>query len=164
MPVWYLDLINVLDSSMVLFLIPSAVIFYLLKDTLSLRFVVVTGSFFFLGAILNNTIKSFDQGLFIYRYLFWAFFDIAWMATIAYWALKDKVHLWQSITGQLVVVFAPVLQLFRLLDRHLWNLSYSDYLYQTLLPIINVATIVVCYLPIFYFFFNKSKSQKQLAK
>ncbi|MDP5211938.1 hypothetical protein ORJ66_02630 [Pseudoalteromonas tunicata] len=163
MPSWYLDALNIMGSSLVLFLIPAAAFYYYTRDKLSFRFTVITMIFFFIGITLDMPIRNIDQGLFIYRYLIWAALDITWMAVIAYWALKDKVHLWQSIVGQLVVVFAPLLQLFRLLDRHLWDLSYSDYLYQTLLPIINIATIAVCYLPVFYFFFNKKKPHKQLA-
>lgn len=163
MPNWYLDSISVIYGSSVLFLLPAILYFYWFRDTLSLRFILITALFFLIGTLLNSPIKTFDEDFFIYRYLIWAALDITWMAVIAYWALKDKVHLWQSIVGQLVVVFAPLLQLFRLLDRHLWDLSYSDYLYQTLLPIINIATIAVCYLPVFYFFFNKKKPHKQLA-
>ena len=56
--------------------------------------------------------------------------------------------------GQLVVIGAPILQLFRLVDRHLWDLSYSTVMYQTFMPLINIATVVVCYLPLLYIFVN----------
>ncbi|ATC93734.1 hypothetical protein PTUN_a1039 [Pseudoalteromonas tunicata] len=85
------------------------------------------------------------------------------MGCIAYFAIKDRLYLWQSIIGQLVVVLSPILQIFRLLDRHLWDLSYSDAIYKTTLPLINLAVVVICFLPLFLVLSSRIKSNKQLA-
>ncbi|MBE3672870.1 hypothetical protein PPAR_a2999 [Pseudoalteromonas paragorgicola KMM 3548] len=60
--------------------------------------------------------------------------------------------------GQLVVIMAPILQLFRVVDRHLWDLSYSTLMYKTLLPLINTLTVVVCYLPLIYIVIKNNKT------
>lgn len=145
---------QILEISWVLFLLPAIFVFYLRKDYLALRFVLVTAAFFLYGTLIYGGLIAIDES-YIWRYVVWAFNDLAWMALIAYLGLKDKVHLWQCVLGQLVVIGAPILQLFRLVDRHLWDLSYSTYMYKTLLPLINIGTIVVCYLPLLYIFANK---------
>ncbi|WMN59246.1 hypothetical protein NI389_13635 [Pseudoalteromonas xiamenensis] len=157
MPEWYIQILKMTNNSWLLFLAPAVVFYVLRKDRPAFLFALITATFFVIGAVLHDSIKEFDRGIYVYRYLFWAAMDIGWMGTIAYLALKDKVYMWQSIIGQLVVVVAPVLQLFRLLDRHLWDLHFSNYLYTTLLPLVNVVTLVVCYLPIL-FLFKRSKT------
>lgn len=154
MPTWFNSSMQILEISWVLFLLPAIFVFYLRKDYLALRFVLVTAAFFLYGTLIYGDLITIDDP-YIWRYVVWAFNDLAWMALIAYWGLKDKVHLWQCVLGQLVVIGAPILQLFRLVDRHLWDLSYSTYMYKTLLPLINIGTIVVCYLPLLYIFANK---------
>ena len=155
MPDWFDKVLEITNSSWMLFLSPAIFVFYLRKDFCALRFTLLTAAFFLFGALIHSSIKEFDDGTYIYRYIIWAFNDLAWMALIAYLGLKDKVHLWQCVLGQLVVIGAPILQLFRLVDRHLWDLSYSTYMYKTLLPLINVGTVIVCYLPLLYIFANK---------
>ncbi|ALQ09117.1 MULTISPECIES: hypothetical protein [Pseudoalteromonas] len=155
MPEWFESISRLLESSWVFILSPAIFVFYLRKDHLALRFVLVTAVFFFYGALINDYLKEFDSSTYIYRYVIWAFNDLAWMALIAYLGIKDKIYLWQCVIGQLVVISAPILQLFRLVDRHLWDLSYSTYIYKTLLPFINIGTVVVCYLPLVYFLSNK---------
>ena len=76
--------------------------------------------------------------------------------------LKDKVYLWQCVIGQLVVIGAPILQLFRLVDRHLWDLAYSTVIYQTLMPFINIATVVVCYLPLIILFTKQGSVRSKI--
>jgi len=157
MPIWLSELHAFLELSWVLFLLPAIFIFYLRKDYLALRFVCITSAFFLFGAFIYEPLKAFDKDINIYRYVVWAFNDIAWMALIAYLGLKDKVYLWQSVLGQLVVIMAPILQLFRVVDRHLWDLSYSTLMYKTLLPLINISTVVVCYLPLIYILVKKNE-------
>ena len=160
MPDWFLKSILILENSWVFILSPAIFVFYLRKDYLALRFALVTAAFFLYGALIYDSLMIIDEGVYVYRYVVWAFNDIAWMALIAYLGIKDKVYLWQSVLGQLVVISAPILQLFRLVDRHLWDLSYSTMLYKTLLPLINIGTVVVCYLPLLYLFMRKNRSLK----
>ncbi|MBB1310568.1 MULTISPECIES: hypothetical protein [unclassified Pseudoalteromonas] len=159
MPDWFISAISILTKSWVFILSPAIFVFYLRKDWLALRFTLTTALFFLYGTLIHNSLRELDDP-YIWRYVVWAFNDIAWMALIAYWAIKDKVYLWQSVIGQLVVISAPILQLFRLVDRHLWDLSYSTMLYKTLLPLINIGTVVVCYLPLLYLFMRKNRSLK----
>jgi len=154
MPDWFEQALRILNTSWVIFLIPAFFIFYIRKDFYALKFISITAFFFFFGALIHSSLKEFDDDIYIYRYIVWAFNDIAWMALIAYLGIKDKIYLWQCVLGQLVVIGAPILQLFRLVDRHLWDLSYSTYVYKTLLPLINVGTVIVCYLSA-YLYFNK---------
>ncbi|ATC83192.1 hypothetical protein OIZ54_18295 [Pseudoalteromonas sp. A3] len=156
---WFNELYAFIELSWVLFLLPAIVIFFLRKDYLALRFVCITSAFFLFGAFIYEPLKTFDKDINIYRYVIWAFNDIAWMALIAYLGLKDKVYLWQCVLGQLVVVMAPTLQLFRVVDRHLWDLSYSTLMYKTLLPLINISTVVVCYLPLIYILVKNKEDQ-----
>ena len=159
MPDWFVEARIVLSNSWVFIISPAIFLFYMRKDYLALRFALVTAAFFLYGTLIYDGLISIDDP-YIWRYVVWAFNDIAWMALIAYWAIKDKVYLWQSVIGQLVVISAPILQLFRLVDRHLWDLSYSTMLYKTLLPLINIGTVVVCYLPLLYLFMRKNHSLK----
>ena len=161
MPNWVNNLIFILEYSWVLFLLPAIFVFYLRKDWLAFRFVLITAAFFLYGAAIYSSLREFDDS-YIWRYVVWAFNDLAWMALIAYLGMKDKVYLWQSVLGQLVVIAAPLLQLFRVVDRHLWDLSYSTMMYKTLLPFINIATVVVCYLPLIYLFMRNRKSAQSL--
>ncbi|MCK8119323.1 hypothetical protein MTF68_17400 [Pseudoalteromonas sp. 2CM37A] len=156
---WFNELYAFIELSWVLFLLPAIFIFFLRKDYLALRFVCITSAFFLFGAFIYEPLKTFDKDINIYRYVIWAFNDIAWMALIAYLGLKDKVYLWQCVLGQLVVVMAPTLQLFRVVDRHLWDLSYSTLMYKTLLPLINISTVVVCYLPLIYILVKNKEDQ-----
>lgn len=151
MPEWFLYIVSILSKSWVLMLSPAIFIFFVFKDRLAFRFVLLTAAFFLFGNLTASSLRGFDD-IYIYRYLVWALTDIIWMALIAYWGIKDKVYLWQCAIGQLVVIGAPILQLFRLVDRHLWDLAYSTAIYQTLIPFINIATVVVCYLPLIILF------------
>ena len=156
MPDWFVYIISILSNSWVFILSPAIFVFYLRKDWQAFHFTVITACFFLYGTLIHSSLREFDD-IYIWRYVVWAFNDIAWMAIIAYLGIKDKVYLWQSVLGQLVVIMAPILQLFRLVDRHLWDLSYSTYMYKTLLPIINIGTVVVCYLPLIYLFTRRSQ-------
>ena len=156
MPDWFVEISVILSNSWVFILSPAIIIFYLRKDWPAFYFSVITAAFFLYGTLIYSALKEFDD-IYIWRYVVWAFNDIAWMAIIAYLGIKDKVYLWQSVLGQLVVIMAPILQLFRLVDRHLWDLSYSTYMYKTLLPLINIGTVVVCYLPLIYLFTRRSQ-------
>lgn len=158
MPIWFDSGMRILENSWFLILSPAIFIFYLRKDHLALRFVLITAAFFLYGTLTYSALKDFDDGIYLYRYVIWACNDLAWMALIAYLGIKDKIYLWQCVLGQLVVVGAPILQLFRLVDRHLWDLSYSTYIYKTLLPFINIGTVVVCYLPLIYILTKDKKS------
>nr|WP_267135660.1 hypothetical protein [Pseudoalteromonas sp. L21] len=142
---------------------PAIFVFYIRNDWLAFRFSVITASFFLYGTLIHSSLSEFDD-IFVWRYVVWAFNDIAWMAIIAYLGIKDKVYLWQSVLGQLVVVMAPILQLFRVIDIHLWDLSYSTYMYKTLLPVINIGTVVVCYLPMIYLFTRRNRLAETIPK
>ncbi len=154
------DLVFILDllyNSSTVFVGVSAVLLYLLKDTQGFNFAIVTLLFFVFGAVLDWPLKELDKETYVYRYIFWALSDIAWMATIAYFGIKDKVYLWQSSIGQLIVVAAPLLQLLRLVDRHIFSLSinegsysYIAYLYKTILPLINFAVVILCFVPLYH--------------
>lgn len=148
---------QILENSWVLMLSPAIFIFFVFKDRLAFRFVLLTAAFFLFGNLTASSLRVFDD-IYIYRYLAWALTDIIWMALIAYWGIKDKVYLWQCVIGQLVVIGAPILQLFRLVDRHSWDLAYSTVIYQTLMPFINIGTVIVCYLPLIMLFAKKSNS------
>ncbi|MCF7519767.1 MULTISPECIES: hypothetical protein [Pseudoalteromonas] len=163
MPDWFNSFIVILSNSWVFILSPAIFVFYIRNDWLAFRFSVITASFFLYGTLIHSSLSEFDD-IFVWRYVVWAFNDIAWMAIIAYLGIKDKVYLWQSVLGQLVVVMAPILQLFRVIDIHLWDLSYSTYMYKTLLPVINIGTVVVCYLPMIYLFTRRNRLAETIPK
>jgi hypothetical protein len=152
--------LKIIYSSSTFFVGLAAVFAYLLKDRQSFNFALITFFFFIIGMTFHFVIKEVDRGIFIYRYIFWAFNDIAWMGVIAYLTIKDKIHLWQSILGQLIVLPAPLLQLVRLVDRHYFDLSYTNYLYVTILPMINTAVVVLCFAPLFVIFTQYLKNKK----
>jgi hypothetical protein len=154
---------NILDlfySSHAFFVGIAAVLLYILKDKLSFRFAFITFCFFLIGVLLNDLIRELDYKVYVSRYIFWAANDIAWMGLIAYLTIKDKIHLWQSILGQLIVLPAPLLQLMRLVDRHYFDLTYTDFLYKGLLPLINMAVVVLCFAPLFVIFTQYLKNKK----
>lgn len=163
MPDWFNSFIVILSNSWVFILSPAIFVFYIRNDWLAFRFSVITASFFLYGTLIHSSLSEFDD-IFVWRYVVWAFNDIAWMAIIAYLGIKDKVYLWQSVLGQLAVVMAPILQLFRVIDIHLWDLSYSTYMYKTLLPVINIGTVVVCYLPMIYLFTRRNRLAETIPK
>ncbi len=163
MPDWFSYFVTILNNSWVFILSPAIFVFYIRNDWLAFRFSVITASFFLYGTLIHSSLSEFDD-IFVWRYVVWAFNDIAWMAIIAYLGIKDKVYLWQSVLGQLVVVMAPILQLFRVIDIHLWDLSYSTYMYKTLLPVINIGTVVVCYLPMIYLFTRRNRLAETIPK
>jgi hypothetical protein len=162
-PDWFSYFVTILNNSWVFILSPAIFVFYIRNDWLAFRFSVITASFFLYGTLIHSSLSEFDD-IFVWRYVVWAFNDIAWMAIIAYLGIKDKVYLWQSVLGQLVVVMAPILQLFRVIDIHLWDLSYSTYMYKTLLPVINIGTVVVCYLPMIYLFTRRNRLAETIPK
>jgi len=57
-----------------------------------------------------------------------------------------------------------LLQLMRLVDRHYFDLTYTNYLYKTLLPLINTATVVLCFVPLFVIFTQYLKNKKAEAE
>ena len=144
----YLDeiLISIRDHATVLCL--SAVVFFIyFQDKRALRYSLLCSFFYILGNISYPIIMKFDYSIYLYRYVYWAFSDIAFMAILAYWTLNDRVYLWQGVIGQIIVLPAPLLQLFRLVDRHLLDLSYSTYLYKTILPLVNSLIVLICLIP-----------------
>ncbi|PAJ73072.1 hypothetical protein CJF42_17850 [Pseudoalteromonas sp. NBT06-2] len=157
------EILNLIYSSYLLFLGGAAILLYFFSDKPSYRFALVTFCFFLIGVLFSDLVKEFDYKVYIARYIFWASIDLFWMGTIAYLTMKDKIHLWQSILGQLIVLPAPLLQLVRLVDRHYFDLSYTDYLYVTLLPIINTAVVALCFAPLIVIFtqYLKNKNTKE---
>lgn len=149
------DLITNYQMAIVLI---SIAIFLFKRDLNSLRYSVLLMLFFIIGYITYPWIMAYDYGFYVYRYVYWALIDILFIAILAYWALKDKVYIWQSVIGQLVVLPAPILQLFRLVDRHYMDLSYSTYLYKTLLPLVNSLSVLVCFLPLLLIYKQKNKN------
>ncbi|AZZ97262.1 hypothetical protein [Pseudoalteromonas sp. R3] len=157
-PVIHNTLIAIIDSQMILVSI-AVVLFYFLKDRQALRYSLLCLVFFINGYLTYDLILSVDGGK-VYRYIYWAAMDVLFIAIVAYWALKDKMYMWQSIICQLVVIPAPLLQLFRLVDRHLMDLSYSGYLYMTVLPLVNYATVFLCFVPLIYVLGKNRKTTK----
>jgi len=145
------QLLQLMESNLVGLTFISALLCYFLATKQAYFFSAITFIFFFVGSSLNNFLIEIDPE-FIFRYIVWAINDIAWMAVIAYLTMKDKIHLWQSIFGQLIVLPAPLLQLVRLVDRHYFDLSYTDYFYRGLLPLINTATVFLCFAPLIVIF------------
>ena len=122
----------------------------LLGDIKALRYAALIAIFYIVGNFTDGIIRDFDDDK-VYRYFFWALNDIIFMAIIAYWAVKDKVYMWQSVLAQIIIIPAPLLQFFRLVDRHLMDMSYSTYLYPTIIPIVNVATLCLAFVPVISF-------------
>ena len=145
----------IFDSQMVMVAF-AVVLFYFLKDRQALRYSLLCLIFFVNGYLTHELVRELDSGK-VYRYIYWAAADILFIAIVAYWALKDKMYMWQSIICQLVVIPAPLVQLFRLVDRHLMDLSYSGYLYKTILPLVNYATVFLCFAPLIYVIGRKAK-------
>ncbi|RXF06712.1 hypothetical protein [Pseudoalteromonas sp. PS5] len=142
----------------------AVILCLVVKDTKALRYASLIAVFYVLGAFNADFIRSIDSGK-IYRYIYWAFSDIAFMAIIAYWAIKDKMYMWQSIIAQIIIIPAPLLQFFRLVDRHFMDLSYSTYLYPTVIPIINVATLCLAFVPVFTFWkLRQDRKEAKLAE
>ncbi|TMP29528.1 hypothetical protein CWB99_07915 [Pseudoalteromonas rubra] len=149
---------NIIDTQTALVSL-AVVIFYILKDEYALRYALLCWVFYVIGYFTSEPIRSIDDEK-IYRYIFWALNDIVFIAIVAYWALKDKMYMWQSIACQLIVIPAPILQLFRLVDRQLMDLSYSGYLYKTILPLVNYATVFLCFVPLIYVLGKNRKTNK----
>jgi len=142
------SIFKILYSSQAFLLVIAAIFLHIVKNKKALLFCLITLAFFIWAISLDRFIKDFDSPRHFYRYIFWAFNDIVWMGLIAYLTIKDKIHLWQSIAGQLLVLPAPLLQLIRLVDLHYFDLIYTDFLYQTFLPLINTFTVALCFLPL----------------
>ena len=128
----------------------SVVLFAVLKDDKALRYAALCAAFYVVGYFSYPIIKKIDADFYVIRYIYWALSDIVFMAILAVWALRDKVYLSQSILAQLIVLPAPIMQLFRLVDRHYLDLSYSTYLYKSILPLVNILTVLLCFLPVVY--------------
>jgi hypothetical protein len=128
----------------------SVVLFAVLKDDKALRYAALCAAFYVVGYFSYPVIKKIDADFYVIRYIYWALSDIVFMAILAVWALRDKVYLSQSILAQLIVLPAPIMQLFRLVDRHYLDLSYSTYLYKSILPLVNILTVLLCFLPVLY--------------
>jgi hypothetical protein len=133
----------------------AVALFALLRDRLALRYSALCAVFYIVGYFSYKIIKDADGGRYILRYILWALNDILFMAILAYWALKDKVYIWQSVTAQLIILPAPLVQLLRLVDRHLLDLTYSNYLYKTILPLVNVSIVLLCFAPLAVIFKKK---------
>lgn len=130
--------------------IVAVVLCGIVRDWCAFRYAILIFIFYLLGALTYDFIVSFDDTK-VYRYIYWALSDIIFMAIIAYWAVKDKVYMWQSVLAQIIIIPAPLLQFFRLVDRHLMDMSYSTYLYPTIIPIVNVATLCLAFVPVISF-------------
>ena len=127
-------------------------LFIVLKDKLALRYASLCAAFYVVGYFSYSFVISLDNEQYILRYVIWAFNDIVFMAILAYWALKDKVYIWQSILVQLIILPAPLLQLFRLVDMHVLDTTYSSYLYKTILPLVNISVVLMCFAPLLLLF------------
>lgn len=137
----------------------SVFLCFVLKDKKALRYSLLVAIFYIVGTFSSDFVRSIDEHQVI-RYVYWALNDILFMGIVAYWAVKDKMYMWQSILAQLVVLPAPILQLFRLTDYHLMELSYSTYLYATIIPITNVVTLCLTFAPIIIFWQLKHNGEE----
>ncbi|MBQ4850758.1 hypothetical protein J8L98_08285 [Pseudoalteromonas sp. MMG013] len=140
-------LLLIRDHAMAITFIAVA-IFTILGDRQALRYAGLCAIFYVMGYFLYDFFLKVDGGQYIFRYIVWALNDIVFMAILAYWAIKDKVYIWQSVIAQLVILPAPLLQLFRLIDRHMLDLTYSEYLYRTILPLVNITIVLLCFAPL----------------
>lgn len=156
------ELLRVLhDNSMFITFIGVAACLFK-KDKRALRYALLCAFFYVLGSFTYPLIIEFDAESRIFRYIYWAFSDVVFMGILAYWALKDKMYIWQSVIAQLIVLPGPILQLFRLVDRHLLDLSYSTYPYKTVIPLINIAIVLLCFAPLFIF--SKERKDQEVIK
>ncbi|MBQ4838422.1 MULTISPECIES: hypothetical protein [Pseudoalteromonas] len=145
----------ILEVSYILAFI-SVFIYILNKDKMALRYSCLCSAFYIIGFFTFHPLIEHDPDR-VYRYIVWALNDIIFIAIVAYWALRDKMYMWQSIMVQLVVLPAPLLQLFRLVDIHLMDASYSAYFYRTVLPIVNFMTVMLCFAPLVMYFGKRAK-------
>ncbi|MDP4488052.1 hypothetical protein [Pseudoalteromonas piscicida] len=135
-----------------------------MRDKQALRYSSLVAMFYILGWLTYDWVMQFDD-VKVFRYIYWALSDIVFMAIIAYWAVKDKMYLWQSILAQIIIIPAPLLQFFRLVDRHFMDLSYSTYLYPTIIPMVNVATLCLAFVPVFTFWkVMQDRKEARLAR
>ncbi|RJE73744.1 hypothetical protein BGP78_17370 [Pseudoalteromonas sp. MSK9-3] len=138
----------------------AVAVFIILKDMQALRYAGLCAVFYVVGYCLFDLIIEIDDKKYIFRYIVWTLNDILFMAILAYWAIKDKVYIWQSVIAQLVILPAPLLQLFRLIDRHLLDLTYSEYLYRTILPLVNITIVLLCFAPLVMLFKKNTQVKK----
>jgi len=120
----------------------AVALFFMLKDKLALRYASLCAVFYIVGYFSYDIIKEADGDKYVLRYIIWALNDIIFMAILAYWALKDKVYIWQSVIAQL---------------------TYSPYLYKTILPLVNIVVVLLCFAPLVVFL-KKKLSTSEVMK
>ncbi len=123
------------------------VYFFLRKDTPALLFSLVTLVSFLLSYIFTPIVFELDPN-YVYRYIFWVFNDILWMAVIAFLAIKDKINVSISVMAQIAVIPAILMQLFRIVDIHILEISFISMLYKSIIPLSNSIIVLLCIFPL----------------
>lgn len=118
-----------------------------LRDRQGMRFAAVTTFFYILANLYFDYLIAWDSAN-LYRYFVWFSHDLLWMATIAYFSLRDKLELKQSVLGQLLCLPILCLNLLRAIDMATGQFNFSLTPYQIIYPVCETAIVVLCWLPV----------------
>jgi len=136
---------------------------FIVKEKKGVFFSSILLLFFFTSYYISPIIKSIDPSMH-YRYWFWIANDLLCMITLAYFAIKDRVYIWQSIYGQLLILPIPIIEAIRYTDRHFFDLSYSTSFYVSFIPILNTLVIILAFIPFSSSFIRYLKNKKAEAE
>ena len=100
----------------------AAIIF---KDNKWCLFSGITAFSYFLMVYFHCDIKIIDPEK-IYRYAIWMLNDLIWISTLYYLWGKKMIHSNQFYLGLVTIVVVEALQVTRYVDRHFFELQFTN--------------------------------------
>jgi hypothetical protein len=88
----------------------------------------------------------------IWRYVIWIGWEALWM-TVVYVVWQRKLaYQYQAVAVILLGLAGNLLQVFRFIDRHYFELAYSTPIYTTMAPAFNNLLVLICLYPLISYF------------
>ncbi|PCK31658.1 hypothetical protein CEX98_11090, partial [Pseudoalteromonas piscicida] len=93
-------------------------------------------------------IKAIDPQL-QWRYLIWCGWTLLCCLVMYYFFIKKWIYQKQAIALLIFSTLEIGLQIFRYVDRHYFDLGYSQLIYTSGMPTVNNLMVITCYMPLF---------------
>lgn len=107
----------------------------------------ITAINYYVAFITVCDVVSFDDEK-VWRYVIWISWEAIWMTVIYVLWQRKLVYQYQAVAVILLGLAGNLLQVFRFIDRHYFELAYSTPIYTTMAPAFNNLLVLVCLYPL----------------
>ncbi|MFT4924114.1 MAG: hypothetical protein ACI8WB_000192 [Phenylobacterium sp.] len=107
----------------------------------------ITTFFYYIGFSTACDVRLFDTNG-VWRHVIWVLWNVLYMAVIYTAWTKKLIYQYQAGGAIFLSLCGDLLQVFRFIDYHYFELVHSTNIYQTMAPALNNLLVLVCLYPL----------------